>query len=169
MSELAVQATTAYRNLSGYARTEFIGSAERVASERIEVYGTASEREQIYGFLTDARSFYDYRRSIPSPGDWIAFHRLARKWREERGSTSSPSKLVNTESYRKIIGMGPKAIEMLLSELQRQPDFWFAALRAVTDEDPVPDEARGNVKKMREAWLDWGVHHGYIEPPNGHR
>jgi hypothetical protein len=162
MSEIVVQATTALRtSLSGYSRTDFAVSATGDDDDK--------RLSQVFGLLPDARSFWECPRQIPSSGDWITFHGLVRKWQSECKSTSSPTKMVNSESYRKIIGMGPKATEMLLAELQRQPDFWFAALRAVTDEDPVPDEARGNIKRMTEAWLDWGVRHGYIKRANGHR
>jgi hypothetical protein len=49
-----------------------------------------------------------------------------------------------------------------LKELQREPNFWFHALEALTDEDPVPGEIRGSVARIREAWLDWGRQQGLI-------
>ena len=42
-------------------------------------------------------------------------------------------------SYQKIIGMGPAVVPLILSELQKEPDHWFWALEAITDENPVSE------------------------------
>ena len=64
--------------------------------------------------------------------------------------------------YQKIIGMGPEAVPLILEELQREPDQWFWALEAITDEDPVPPEAKGKVRLMAEAWIEWGKQRGLL-------
>jgi hypothetical protein len=64
-------------------------------------------------------------------------------------------------AYREIISMGKPVVPLILAELEERPDYWFAALRAITGEDPVPNEARGNVRAMTGAWLAWGRVHGY--------
>jgi hypothetical protein len=66
--------------------------------------------------------------------------------------------------YQQIIGMGDRALPLILSELQREPDHWFWALEAITQENPVPPEAAGRVRQMADAWLMWGKQHGYIAP-----
>jgi hypothetical protein len=33
-------------------------------------------------------------------------------------------------------------------ELRREPDQWFWALESITEENPVPPEAKGNVRQM---------------------
>ena len=53
--------------------------------------------------------------------------------------------------------MGPAAVPLILSELRREPDHWFVALKRITGDDPVPDEVRGNIEQMAEAWLRWGT------------
>ncbi|MEX2561314.1 MAG: hypothetical protein WD403_15430 [Pirellulales bacterium] len=50
----------------------------------------------------------------------------------------------------------------LLQELENEPDYWFWALEAITGENPVPDELRGNLEEMAVAWLEWGRVHGYL-------
>ncbi len=65
-------------------------------------------------------------------------------------------------AYQRIIGLGPAVIPLILADLARQPDHWFWALRALTGEDPVPAEARGRVKAMADAWLQWGRENGYL-------
>jgi hypothetical protein len=56
-------------------------------------------------------------------------------------------------AYQQIIGLGPAGVPLLLRELEREPDHWFWALRAITGEDPVPEEARGRLREMAAAWL----------------
>ncbi len=99
------------------------------------------------------------------------FRLLVEAWQKERGSTSSTTKMLSCPAYQKIIGLGEQAIPLLLGELRRQPDFYFAALRAVARVDPVPPDARGNLRRMTEAWLRWGIDAGYITPEaaNGHQ
>lgn len=50
---------------------------------------------------------------------------------------------------------------LLLAELEREPDWWFAALKAMTGADPVTRENRGKLLEMTRAWLDWGKAQGY--------
>jgi hypothetical protein len=40
--------------------------------------------------------------------------------------------------------------------LEREPDQWFWALQAITEEDPVPPPSRGKVREMALAWIEWG-------------
>lgn len=97
-------------------------------------------------------------RWVESPEE--RFQRLARSWRRERGPTSSLTEMVTHPAYQEIIGLGREAIPLLLRELQREPDHWFWALKAITGVDPVPPEARGKIQEMARAWLRWGREHG---------
>jgi len=56
--------------------------------------------------------------------------------------------------------MGREALPLILGALRREPDHWFVALRRITGEDPVPEDARGDLHRMAEAWLRWGAEHG---------
>jgi hypothetical protein len=67
------------------------------------------------------------------------------------------------DSYQKIIGMGWDAVPLLLEELGQEPNQWFWALEAITEENPVPPEAAGNVRRMADAWIDWGRRNGLID------
>ena len=79
--------------------------------------------------------------------------RLADLWRKETGVYSSVSKKLQHPAYRKIIGMGDKALPWILRELQDHPAAWFEALRAIARQSPVPPEDRTDPKKARAAWL----------------
>lgn len=89
------------------------------------------------------------------------FQRLTLKWKSERRGSSSTATLAMHPAYQQIIGMGEDAVPLILADLQRGVDHWFWALKAITRENPVPDEDRGNLKKMAAAWLDWGRAKGY--------
>ena len=45
---------------------------------------------------------------------------LVQQWYEERGVTSSFSKMTSCPSYLRIIGMGPKAVPLIISQLKRE-------------------------------------------------
>ena len=66
-------------------------------------------------------------------------------------------------AYQEIIGMGWPVVPLLLAELQRRPDHWFIALEEITGANPVPPESEGKVKKMAEAWVQWGKSGGYLK------
>lgn len=84
------------------------------------------------------------------------FDRLASRWRTDTLVVSTVQAMTLHPAYQEIVGMGPEAVPLLLSELRRHPDHWFPALRAITGVDPVPTADRGNIKRMTEAWLTWG-------------
>ena len=56
--------------------------------------------------------------------------------------------------------MGPEVIPLILAELENEPDYWFAALRELTGENPVPrgaGDTQANGKQLarlgRKTWL----------------
>lgn len=106
------------------------------------------------------------------------FAALAAPWRAETAWTSSVSQMAMHPAYQEIIGMGRDVISArlrrrrersdlpyLLRELERQPEHWFWALRAITGADPVRPEPRGQVAAMAQSWLQWGQEHGYHRSP----
>lgn len=90
--------------------------------------------------------------------NWLKFQRLVKKWKKQRGASSSITETIAMPAYQEIIGMGEKAVPLLLAQLRSEgdePDQWFWALRAITGENPVKPEERGNFRKMSQAWLAW--------------
>jgi len=88
------------------------------------------------------------------------FQRLASQWKEQSRFLSNTAQMAMLTPYQRIIGMGMPVLPMILEELEREPNQWFWALEAITEENPVPPESAGIVRKMAEAWLDWGRQHG---------
>lgn len=58
-------------------------------------------------------------------------------------------------AYRQIIGMGPRALPLIIKELEERPGHWFIALREITQENPVLPEHRGIISEMTQDWLGW--------------
>ena len=59
-------------------------------------------------------------------------------------------------SYQKIIGMGPAVVPLILSELEKEPDHWFWALEAITDENPVSESDAGDIEASARVGVQWG-------------
>jgi hypothetical protein len=94
------------------------------------------------------------------------FKRLAEEWQKGTAIHSSMAKMATHPAYQKIIGMGTVALPFLFEQLKSEgdePDHWFWALAAITDENPVPRESRGRIAEMAKAWLQWGRENGYAE------
>ena len=90
--------------------------------------------------------------------EWQRFNSLVSSWRKERGIASSVTKMVMCPSYQRIIGMGGKAVPLILREMEKEgddPDHWFWALEMITDANPVPADAYGDTVRMAQAWLNW--------------
>ena len=97
----------------------------------------------------------EYQPFIPKES---MFARWVEQWREERGAASSLSDMFACPSYLKIIGIGERALPLIFARLRSErddPDHWFAALEAITGENPIPENDCGDTLKMAEAWLSW--------------
>ncbi|MFY9223085.1 MAG: hypothetical protein WAQ98_10465 [Blastocatellia bacterium] len=89
------------------------------------------------------------------------FRQLVEAWQVDCPPSSRVADIVTHPAYQQIIGLGPAAIPLLLRELETNLDHWFWALTAITGANPVPEESKGNLKKMAQAWLEWGNKYGY--------
>jgi hypothetical protein len=94
------------------------------------------------------------------------FYTLATEWQSELAGMSSTAQMSQHPAYQEIINMGSKVVPLLLSELQKNPLYWLAALNAITGENPIKPEQRGRVKQMASAWIEWGKDRGYATISN---
>ena len=90
------------------------------------------------------------------------FLRLRDQWKERSRYLSNTAQMALLDPYQRIIGMGVAAVPFILDELRREPDHWFWALEAITEENPVSPDDAGRVPAMTAAWLRWGVEHGFL-------
>jgi hypothetical protein len=89
------------------------------------------------------------------------FNRLADAWQSGVAHLSSSSKRDNHPAYQEIIALGQPVVPLLLRDLERTSRHWFTALATITKAQPVAAEDAGNIRKMAQAWLDWGKKQGY--------
>ena len=87
------------------------------------------------------------------------FRGFVELWYTERiGAASSMAEIIACPSHLRIIGMGLRALPLIIEQLEREgndPDHWCAALEAITGEDPVPEDAHGDTVRIAEAWIAW--------------
>ena len=114
------------------------------------------DRYIILGDLHLGSSQWAY--SVPTADTQLErrFNNLARRWKKETIHLSLIQQMVLHPAYQEVIGLGSKAIPLILNELRKEPDFWFWALRALTGEDPTTEKMRGDLEAMTNAWLSWG-------------
>lgn len=89
------------------------------------------------------------------------FEKLVQEWLSDTKFLSNIDEIALHPAYQRIIGMGPEVIPFILEKLITSPSYWFWALKAITGEDPVPADDRGDMVKMTQHWLQWGREHGY--------
>ena len=128
------------------------------------VPGLAVGGQQILAFRRATWELPALERTISAEDEiWRAeFVRLVEEWKANRPPTSQSTKLAMHPAYQRIIGMGERALPLILAELDACPDHWFLALQAITGEDPVPPQAQGNLKAAAAAWIKWGRIHGLV-------
>ncbi len=90
------------------------------------------------------------------------FARLVAEWKDKSRYMSNTAQMAMLKPYQQIIGLGERALPLILEELKREPDHWFWALEAITQTNPVPPEAAGRLKQMADAWITWGKQQGYL-------
>ncbi|MBI3598381.1 MAG: hypothetical protein HY201_02855 [Nitrospirae bacterium] len=88
------------------------------------------------------------------------FQSLADTWRQECAYLSSVREMAIHTTYQQIVGMGKDALPFIFAELEREPDHWFWALRAITGDNPVLPEHQGDMATMAKDWLQWAKRRG---------
>lgn len=147
--------------MTGMATTQAAALAEALVSEETAQSITPIRRLLQIGWeIGFSTSLTESENAFPATAAAERFEMLARKWREECAHLSAVREMVLHPAYQQIIGMGKDAIPFLLRELERQPDHWFWALWAITQENPVRPEHQGRVRKMAQDWLEWAKQEG---------
>lgn len=90
------------------------------------------------------------------------FIALKNEWLEATAHHSSIEIITSHPAYLKIIGLGADALPYIFADLLESTNHWFVALNAITRENPVPARHRGNMEKMAEAWVKWGIKNKYL-------
>lgn len=88
------------------------------------------------------------------------FYSLATQWKRETGRFSVIARRYENPAYKAILDMREPAIPLILNELKRNPDRWFAALEKLTGENPAKDAV--NFYEAVDRWVAWGIANEYI-------
>lgn len=92
------------------------------------------------------------------------FERLSAEWKEQSQYLSNTAQMAMLPSYQRIVGMGWPVVPLILKSLEHEPDHWFWALEAITEQNPVPPELEGHVADMADRWVAWGREQGILAP-----
>lgn len=76
-------------------------------------------------------------------------------WLQDCALDSFPHQMKAHASYHSIVTLGERAIPIIAAKLRQEPSFLFLALEDITGEDPVPEDAQGNLRATIDAWLTW--------------
>jgi len=128
-----------------------IGTSDTLSSER------KKRKNKIVTY--DISRFMSRSAKVESTKE--KFYRFCKRWKRETKHMSCPEDMILHPAYQRIIGLGPSAIPLILAELERELDFWFWALDAISEENPVSDDVQGDMEKMRLAWIQWGRENAY--------
>lgn len=91
------------------------------------------------------------------------FNKLASEWKDETGLFSTTYQKIVNDLYFDIVAMGPEVVPFILKDLQNNgPAHWHTALKALTKENPVPNEYMSNNKRIKEYWIEWGKNKNLI-------
>ena len=95
---------------------------------------------------------YDSRRNIQQE-----FQQLKEQWVSETKHESITTRMMINPCFGSIVAMGHSIVPFVFEELVERPSVrWFPVLRVLTGISPmVPEQARGDVQQMANAWLDW--------------
>jgi len=85
------------------------------------------------------------------------FRESANHWKSETVHLSSVAKMISRPSYLRIVGLGKPVLPFLIKELIDSPDHWFAALEAITGDNPVPN--RATFDQAVQSWAEWWSQH----------
>ncbi|MCJ7761501.1 hypothetical protein MUP59_10255 [Candidatus Bathyarchaeota archaeon] len=135
-----------------YVKAE-IQDIDRARSEESFVIAKAFERSLEHFLKPFSRQWSD---------PLVRFYTLKTEWEADTAHLSSITEIVIHPAYQQIIGLGPVAIPLILSEMKKKSGQWFWALKSITGEDPVSPEKRGRIRDMTQAWLRWGQEQGYL-------
>jgi hypothetical protein len=91
---------------------------------------------------------------------------LVNQWQKDVYVLSSSTERRAHPNYQKLVDMGVDAVPALLWMSQQGSIDLLCVLHDITGANPVPDDCRGNLHKMRLLWWAWGKKHGYLPKGN---
>ncbi len=117
----------------------------------------AEEVEKLIKLLRTSETAWQQRSGLIQRD----FYRLAAIWKITTVHWSNITEKCSHPAYQQIIALGPDVLPLIFDELEREPDDWFVAIRALTGVNPLPSQSRADLQETTNEWLEWAKHHGY--------
>ncbi|MDQ3062056.1 MAG: hypothetical protein M3R14_04225 [Acidobacteriota bacterium] len=90
------------------------------------------------------------------------FQTLVKVWTKATSRFSFVRQQIVHPSFLRIIGMGEKALPLILEEVKERPiPSWFTALEAISGKDVASDAT--NIGEAAQCWIRWGQNEGYLK------
>ncbi|MEO8547143.1 MAG: hypothetical protein ABI422_02120 [Sphingomicrobium sp.] len=86
------------------------------------------------------------------------FEAAVAQWLDDTEFDSLPDEMRDHVSFQAIVQDGVAVVPLIAAHLRRTPSFLFLALEEIFGEDPVPEDAYGNLRTTVSAWLRWLQH-----------
>lgn len=89
------------------------------------------------------------------------FAKLVEAWKKATHHYSFLRQKIVHPAYLRIVGMGEKAIPLILAELKERPSAgWFPALEAISGNDAA--QTAKSIDEAVQSWLAWGRQCRYL-------
>lgn len=158
--EIENRALEAYVRIAAHARS----GLETHTSQGVKFPGRIKTGKAYDFYVGDflGAPVVDYIESLLSRDVKSEFARLADEWMAGTKYTSSTTVQILHPAFQRAIALGPKVLPYMLAHMESTGAPWFAALQALTGENPVQESDLGRPKKMRQAWLSWAEAKGIL-------
>jgi hypothetical protein len=87
------------------------------------------------------------------------FNQLVAQWKRNTSHKSIAAQVIADSSYLKIIALGWYGVPLIIEELKQDPDYWFAALEAITEAgtEIVPSDQKNpmSIHELAKRWIEW--------------
>ena len=83
------------------------------------------------------------------------FDAVLAQWLHDIAFDSLPHEMKDHDSFQELVEGGKRVVPLIASSLRKSPSFLFLALEEIFDEDPVPENAYGNLSATVASWLQW--------------
>jgi hypothetical protein len=74
---------------------------------------------------------------------------------------------MSVPTFSQLVQLGQdranEAIPALLVDLRNEPSHLFLVLQTLTDDNPVPESAYGDLDGIVAAWVAWGIKEGHLK------
>jgi hypothetical protein len=112
--------------------------------------------------LSTFSGFSIYATKIQRDMLYKKFLQLKEKWEVETLFVSSATDIINNGSYLAIISLGQEALSFIIKDFAKKDNHWFYALEVMTGKNPISEEHIGNIKLMKDDWINWAKENDII-------